>query len=133
MQRLVKVDGKVRTDATYPAGFQDVVEIEKTDEHFRLVYDAKGRFVVHRITKEEASYKLCKVVKNEFGRGGVPYIVTHDGRTLRYQDPDIKVKHVFKAIHRKPVPGLESTLQASYGKGLGGDVPEHAEDSWHTI
>ena len=31
------------------------------DEHFRLVYDAKGRFVVHRITKEEASYKLCKV------------------------------------------------------------------------
>jgi hypothetical protein len=31
------------------------------DEHFRVVYDAKGRFVVHRITKEEASYKLCKV------------------------------------------------------------------------
>ena len=31
------------------------------DEHFRLVYDAKGRFVVHRISKEEASYKLCKV------------------------------------------------------------------------
>lgn len=31
------------------------------DEHFRVVYDAKGRFVVHRITKEEAGYKLCKV------------------------------------------------------------------------
>jgi small subunit ribosomal protein S4e len=24
MQRLVKVDGKVRTDTTYPAGFMDV-------------------------------------------------------------------------------------------------------------
>lgn len=35
MQRLVKVDGKVRTDTTYPAGFMDVIELEKTNEHFR--------------------------------------------------------------------------------------------------
>lgn len=117
------------------------------DEHFRLVYDAKGRFVVHRITKEEASYKLCKVrrpavhachtaplcvarcmgaaaaaarhtghppapglagashppaasppstappqVKRmAFGKGGIPHIGTHDGRTVRYPDPEIKV------------------------------------------
>jgi Ribosomal family S4e len=46
---------QVRTDATYPAGFMDVVQIDKTDEHFRLVYDSKGRFVVHRITPEEVS------------------------------------------------------------------------------
>ena len=32
MQRLVKVDGKVRTDRTYPVGFQDVVQIPKTGE-----------------------------------------------------------------------------------------------------
>ena len=38
------------------------------DEHFRVVYDAKGRFVVHRITKEEASYKLCKVGGRAGGR-----------------------------------------------------------------
>lgn len=35
MQRLVRVDGKVRTDTTYPAGFMDVIELEKTNEHFR--------------------------------------------------------------------------------------------------
>jgi len=51
MQRHVRVDGKLRTDATYPAGFMDVIDIPKTDEHFRLVYDTKGRFVAHRITK----------------------------------------------------------------------------------
>ncbi len=90
-QRLVKVDGKVRTDTTYPAGFMDVIELEKTDEHFRLVYDTKGRFVVHRISKDEAAYKLCKVKRLEFGKGGVPYIVTHDARTIRYPDPEIKV------------------------------------------
>jgi len=29
MQRLVKVDNKVRTYTTYPAGFMDVISIEK--------------------------------------------------------------------------------------------------------
>lgn len=90
MQRLIKVDGKVRTDATYPSGFMDVISIDTTDEYFRLVYDTKGRFVVHRITKEEASYKLCKVKRLQFGKGGIPYVATHDGRTIRYPDPDIK-------------------------------------------
>jgi len=90
MQRHVKVDGKVRTDATYPAGFMDVIEIEKTDERFRLVYDTKGRFVVHRISPEEATYKLAKVNRQQMGKGGVPYLATHDGRTIRYPDPDIR-------------------------------------------
>lgn len=81
MQRLIRVDGKVRTDPTYPAGFMDVISIEKTGEHFRLVYDTKGRFAVHRITAEEAEYKLGKVKKVQLGRGGIPYLVTHDART----------------------------------------------------
>jgi small subunit ribosomal protein S4e len=124
-QRLIKIDGKIRTDMTFPAGFMDVITIEKTNEFFRLIYDIKGRFAVHRISKEEAKvsfnwfasfflsqiniqqltqmfinllllllllkYKLCKVKKNLVGPKGVPMIVTHDGRTLRYPDPHIKV------------------------------------------
>ena len=57
MQRLVKVDGKTRRDKCYPTGFMDVVSIDKTDEHFRIIYDAKGRFVVHRITALEAQVR----------------------------------------------------------------------------
>jgi len=90
MQRLIKVDGKVRTDMFYPAGFMDVVEIEKTRESFRLLYDTKGRFVPHKISKEEAAYKLCKVKSVKNGPKGIPYAVTHDGRTIRYPDPHIK-------------------------------------------
>jgi len=91
MQRLIKIDGKVRTDMMYPAGFMDVISIEKTNEFFRLVYDVKGRFTVHRITKEEAKYKLCKVKKLLVAPKGVPMLVTHDGRTLRYPDPHVRV------------------------------------------
>jgi len=89
-QRLIKVDAKVRTDTTYPAGFQDVISIEKSGEHFRLLYDVKGRFTIHRITPEEATYKLLKVKRVAVGARSVPYIVTHDGRTIRYPDPLIR-------------------------------------------
>ena len=37
----MKVDGKVRTDATFPCGFMDVIDIPKTDEAFRLLLDTK--------------------------------------------------------------------------------------------
>jgi small subunit ribosomal protein S4e len=106
----VEVDGKVRTDINYPAGFMDVINIDKTDERFRLLYDVKGRFVLHRISKEESQYKLCRVQKvsrakkSSIGRnplqhgqlGVIPYLVTHDGRTIRYADPAVKVNDTIK-------------------------------------
>lgn len=36
-------------------------------------------------------YKLCKVRKVQTGPRGIPFLVTHDGRTIRYPDPIIKV------------------------------------------
>jgi small subunit ribosomal protein S4e len=96
MQRLVKVDGKVRTDPTYPTGFQDVIEIAKTDEKFRILYDTKGRFAIQKISPEEAKYKLGKVKRVATGAKGIPYIVLHDGKTIRYPDPLIKVNDSVK-------------------------------------
>merc|ERR1712168_1755030 len=90
-QRLIKIDGKVRTDSKFPTGFMDVIQIEKTGENFRIIYDVKGRFTVHRITAQEAKYKLCKVNKVKTGSKGIPYLYTSDGRTIRYPDPIVKV------------------------------------------
>lgn len=110
MRRLVKVDGKVRTDMNFPTGFQDVVSIDKTDENFRLLYDVKGRFTLHRISKDEAQYKLCRVKKvakakkatigrNPLGHkqaAAIPYVTTHDGRTVKYPDPEAKIHDTIK-------------------------------------
>lgn len=74
----------------------DVVSIERSGEHFRLLYDIKGRFTIHRITPEEASYKLLKVKSHQLGQKGVPYLITHDGRTIRYPDPVIKANDTVK-------------------------------------
>jgi len=110
MRRLVKVDGKVRTDKNYPVGLMDVVHLPTSDEIYRILYDVKGRFILHRVTKEESGYKLCKITqvstankasigKNPFINGkqsAIPYIVTHDGRTIRYPDPLYKVNDTVK-------------------------------------
>jgi len=69
---------------------------KKNGENFRLIYDTKGRFTIHRITADEAKYKLAKVKKALVGNKGIPFIVTHDGRTIRYPDPLIKVNDTIK-------------------------------------
>jgi len=96
MERCVKIDGKVRSDFNYPAGFMDTVEMEKSGDRFRLLYDTKGRFVLHRIQKDEAGFKLCRIQKVFITSKKIPVAVTHDGRTLRYPDPDVKVNDTVK-------------------------------------
>jgi len=91
MQRLVKVDNKIRTDPNFSAGIMDVVQISKVGENFRILYDAKGRFLAHRITAEEAKFKLCKVHRKITGQHNKPMIITNDARTINYPDPLIKV------------------------------------------
>jgi len=95
-QRLIKIDGKVRTDSTYPAGFQDVITIDKTGEFFRLIFNVKGRFVIQPISAEEAKFKLGKVKRVQTGQKNVPFLVTHDGRTIRYPDPLVEANDSVK-------------------------------------
>jgi len=90
--RAIKVDGKIRTDMCYPCGFMDVLSIEKTDEHFRLLHDTKGRFLLHRITQKESAYKLCRVKSLNMSVGKIPYIVTHDA-------PPVSARMLRRSVH----------------------------------
>jgi len=54
------------------------------------MYDIKGRFQPVRIDAKEAGFKLCKVKRKCLGKNKIPYIVTHDGRTIRFPNPEIK-------------------------------------------
>ena len=67
----------------------DVLTIVKTGESYRLLYDEKGRFTLVKINGSEANFKLCKVVNRAVGPNKIPYIVTHDSRTIRFPHPDI--------------------------------------------
>lgn len=88
--RQVAVDGKIRSDPRYPCGFMDVLSLAEAKQHFRLLFDTKGRYTLNKISTAAAKVKLCKIVKRYIGLKKVPTITTHDGRTIRYPDPIIK-------------------------------------------
>jgi small subunit ribosomal protein S4e len=92
----IAIDGKIRRDPRFPAGLMDVVSIKKTGELYRVLYDVKGRFILRNIKPEEAKHKLCKIVKKAVGPNKIPYIVTHDGRTIRFPNPEINVYDTVK-------------------------------------
>ena len=74
----------------------DVIDIPKLNQAYRVLYNAKGRFVFVKLNKKEASFKLCRVQKKAVGPNKVCYFVTHDGRTLRFQDPSIEINDTVK-------------------------------------
>ncbi|OAG29205.1 small subunit ribosomal protein S4e [Nematocida displodere] len=94
--RAIVVDGKVRTDKNYPAGFMDVVSIPKIHEHYRILYNVSKKFCLQKITQEEAKFKLCKVVAKRMENKGILTIHTNDGRTIKYADPEIKIGDTVK-------------------------------------
>ena len=92
----IKIDNRTRRDPRFPLGLMDVLQIPKTNENFRILYDIKGRFQPVRIEASEANFKLLKVIKKKLGKNKIPYIVTHDGRTIRYPHPTIKKNDTVK-------------------------------------
>merc|ERR1739848_866515 len=80
MGKMVKVDGKVRTDVKYPAGFMDVITIDKTNENFRLIFDTKGRYIIHRITNEDC--KVGDTVEVDINSGKITNWVKFDTGNL---------------------------------------------------
>jgi small subunit ribosomal protein S4e len=92
----IAIDGKVRKDPKFPVGFMDVITLIKAKQNYRLLYDSKGRFGLAKISPSEAEFKLCRVKRRAMGPKGIPYIVTHDGRTIRFPHPEIKQNDTIK-------------------------------------
>ncbi|KAG8511843.1 40S ribosomal protein S4, partial [Galemys pyrenaicus] len=80
MQLFLEIDGKVPTNVTHPAGFVDVISIDKTGENFRLNCDTKGSLCC-------SSHYTRRGQKNFHGAKGTAHLVTHDAQTMRAPDP----------------------------------------------
>lgn len=49
----------------------DVISIDKSGDFIRLLYDTKGRFVLHRLSEEEVTFKLARVNKDDVTKNQV--------------------------------------------------------------
>ena len=93
----------------HPPPSADVVSIDKTDEHFRLIYDAKGRFVVHRISSTEAQ---VSVPSHRGLRAGF-YPKTGPSGTARVFHPLARRRSRLTILPPPPLP--TTTVQAVQG------------------
>merc|ERR1712159_515351 len=115
-ENQVLIDNKIRRDRKFPVGLMDVVSIPKTKDNYRMLYDVKGRFCLTKIKEKESEFKLCKVKKRLMGQNKIPYLVTHDARTLRFPHPDIKVFDVVKV--NLASGAIEDTLPLEVGNNV---------------
>lgn len=78
----VKVDGRARRERNHPAGLMDVVEFTDANLAYRVMpIEGKGLSVI-KITKEEAKFKLCKILRKGTAPHGRIQYGMHDGRSL---------------------------------------------------
>jgi small subunit ribosomal protein S4e len=80
--RMVKVDGKIRTESKLPVGLMDVIGLEKAAKAYRLTLDRKGRLTPREITNEDSAKKIAKITNKHIGPGGKINITFHDGKNM---------------------------------------------------
>lgn len=95
-----KIDGKVVKDKGFPVGLMDVLSIDKTNEHYRILPDSHYGLILHRIPEEESTYKLCRINNKTTVKGGHIQLNLHDGRNIliNVSNPRTPKEDVYKRM-----------------------------------
>ncbi len=106
---FIKIDGKVVKSRKTAVGFMDIITVVPTGESYRVVYDKKGRLVVHREDEKYSNLKPMKVFNKITTTSGKTQLVLHDGQNFITEDmsistgdvlimtvPEKKVQHIIK-------------------------------------
>jgi small subunit ribosomal protein S4e len=98
-QGKVYVDGEVRREDKFPTGLMDVISLPEVDKHFRVLPSHKG-LTLHPITKEEASFKLCRIESKTTVKKGHIQLNLHDGSNMliKVADPKNPQEDVYSAF-----------------------------------
>ena len=133
-----KVDGRVRKDYKFPVGLMDVLEVVDTEEYYRIVPHPVKFLTLHPISKEEATFKLCRIENKTTVRGGHIQLNLHDGRNhlIRIADPRNPVEDVYRTYdviklaipkqeildHLKCEPGMLAVVTGGRNVGRVGTI-----------
>ncbi|MCX8181560.1 MAG: 30S ribosomal protein S4e [Candidatus Methanomethyliaceae archaeon] len=88
-ERKVMVDGKVRTDYKYPLGLMDVLYLRPSEEYYRVLPHPVKKLSLVKISSEESSFKLVRIIGKRILKGGRVQLNFHDGRSycIKVDDP----------------------------------------------
>ena len=85
----ITVDGIRRRDLKFPVGLFDVLSLSDIGEYFRITLDKKGSIILIRISKDESSLKLCKIIGKKMIKGKVQ-LNFYDGKNMLVEEDSYK-------------------------------------------
>ncbi len=101
-----RVDGRVRRDYKFPVGLMDVLEIVDTGEYFRVVPVPVKVMALVPISREEASFKLCRIENKVTLKGGRIQLSLHDGKNVEVA-PDEAGRYSAMSVVKISIPEYE--------------------------
>lgn len=84
----IKVDGRVRQDKNLPVGIMDVVELVDANVSYRVLPVAGQGLSLVPVSKDEAKFKLCKILRKSTEAKGLVQLGMHDGRNIALPPTD---------------------------------------------
>ena len=106
---FIKLDGRIVKERKTAVGFMDVISVVPLNQHYRVLYDSKGRLVVKEEDVKNSNIKPMKVFNKITTKGGKTQLVLHDGQNFITEDksistgdvlimtvPEKKVQHIIK-------------------------------------
>jgi small subunit ribosomal protein S4e len=88
-QGKIYVNGKIRREDSFPVSLMDIITIPDADKSFCILPSAKG-LILHPISKEEASFKLCRIENKTVTKNGHVQLNLNDGSNILVKVADAK-------------------------------------------
>lgn len=88
-QGRIYVGGRIRRKNDFPVSLMDVITIPDVDKSFRILPSTKGLTLLP-ISKEEASFKLCRIENKTVTKNGHVQLNLNDGSNLLVKVADAK-------------------------------------------
>jgi small subunit ribosomal protein S4e len=78
----------------------DVLSIEKMNKFYRILPDSHHGLILHEISKEDSSFKLCRINNKTSIKGGNIQLNLHDGRNILVivKDPRSPKEDIYKRM-----------------------------------
>ena len=78
----ITINGRIRKDHRFPLGIFAVIGMPALNEYYIMLYDNTGHLHLQKISKEEASHKVVKIIGKKMLPGKKLQINLFDGRNL---------------------------------------------------
>jgi small subunit ribosomal protein S4e len=86
----ILVNGRRLTDYRNPVCFTDIVSFPKLKDDYRLIIDTDGILKLIPISKEDATFKIVKIIGKSFVKGKIQLNLM-DGRNVMFEKHHYKV------------------------------------------